>query len=195
MTASFRHTKRVAGILASVVALVLACAGMPRAGAQSSDPPANLPPSRTLTHLPRSTALPLQTITPAAGATKNDAHRSPSGQFTATIPFYTGRVIMTAKDGRSAEWAWPKWFWFVGWTSDSRFAIMNYYDQYGNTWGHAFDTKKWALIELVSVVKDHVSSMPSMKGDCKEGAKAILKEGNGIMLFDGTVVLMDDLAK
>lgn len=196
MNTSSRTLKRIAGVFFVVILLAIDVAALPSlTNAQAPNPIVTPSPRQPSTNLPRSTAMSGQQATPAAGAARNDAHRSPNGQFTATIPFYAGRVIMTAKDGRHAEWAWPKWFWFVGWTRDSRFAVMNYYDQYGNTWGQAFDTQKWALIELVSVVKNHVSCMPTMEGGCKEGAKAILKDGSGILLYDGTVVTPAELTK
>jgi hypothetical protein len=195
MSTLSRKLKRSAGRSLAVILLVMIGAAWPAHTNAQAPAPAATPLPRQRSTLSRSTAMPGQQATPAADAARNDAHRSPDGQFTATIPHYTGHVIMTAKDGRRTEWSWPKWFWFVGWTRDSRFAIMNYYDQYGNTWGQAFDTQKWARVELVSVLKDHISCMPTMEGDCKEGAKALLKDGSGILLYDGTVVTLADLAK
>jgi hypothetical protein len=135
---------------------------------------------------------PLATSTPAP---KREVFPSPNGVFTATLPFYAGRVVFTAQDGRRQEASWPKWISFVGWTPDSRFAILNYYDQYGNTWGHTFDTTKWKLFEIVSVLKNHKRCMPTMEGGCKEGVKLIAPDDKRLMLYDGTVVRMVDLAK
>ena len=147
----------------------------------------------TLLLLPRDMAQ--AGATPTATPAQPTVFPSPNGVFTATVPFYAGKIIITAQDGRRHEASWPKWISFVGWTRDSRFALFNYYDQYRNTSGHAFDTHKWALIEIASVVKGHKPCMPTMAGGCKEGVKSIAPDGKRIVLYDGTRVMVADLAK
>lgn len=133
-------------------------------------------------------------ITPAATA-QPTVFPSPNGIYTATVPFYAGKIIITAQDGRTHEASWPKWISFAGWTPDSRFALFNYYDQYGNTWGHAFDTRKWTLIQITSILKGRKPCMPTMSGGCKEGVKSIAPDGKRIVLFDFTRVKVADLTK
>lgn len=152
-------------------------------------------PSKANTRLLKSTALPNQSVTPSAPAVKGDTHPSPNGEYTALLPFYSGRVVMTSKAGRRAEWAWPKWFGFVGWTPDSRYAIMNYYDQYGNSWAQAFDTTRWKLVPIAPSWRDLHACTPTMEGDCKEGATSITPDGKSVLLYDGSSVNLADLTQ
>ena len=118
------------------------------------------------------------------------------GEYTAWATFFASRVVITSRAGRTAEVVYGKWIQFVGWTVDSRYAIMNDFDQYGNTWAHAFDTVRWKEIPLAPTARGIRACIPTMDGrGCKEGAKTIAPDGQSVMLYDGTLVNLADLAK
>ncbi len=152
--------------------------------------------TRSRTRLNPATPRPKLGQTPAAAALPQKAHPSPSGVFTATQPYYYyGLIEITSAEGRKGEVFYPKWISFVGWTPDSRYAIMNYYDQYGNYWAYAFDTNQWKTIPIAPTMRDLRHCVPTMDGACREGAETIMPDGKSITLMDGTVVMLADLAK
>jgi len=80
---------------------------------------------------------------------------SPDKQYVAMQP-HPGVIhsqlsmsVATAQ-GCHALIGWTKWINFAGWTTDSRYAVFTKYDQYGNRFATAFDTKAWKEIQLYS---------------------------------------------
>jgi hypothetical protein len=200
MHAALAVYRRAAGAMIAF-ALLLVTSVMSQAGntsASEAAPSATPVPlqTRSRTRLNPATPQPKPIKTPVATASSIRTYPSPSGVFTATQPyFYYGLIEMTSAEGRKGEVFYPKWIGFVGWTPDSRYAIMNYYDQYGNYWAYAFDTTLWKTVPIAPTMRDLRQCTPTMEGACREGAESITPDGRGIVLMDGTVVLVADLAK
>ncbi len=160
-------------------------------------PTATLPPlpTKTSTRLLTPTAQPVRLVMPTATAEESGLYSSPNGEYTALAIFPTSRVVITSRTGRTDEVIYNKWIQFVGWTADSRYAIMNYYDQYGNMWAHAFDTVRWEVVPIAPTVRGLRVCLPTTEGNCKEGVKTITSDGQSVMLYNGTFVKLADLTK
>ena len=97
------------------------------------------------------------------------------------------RVVITSKRGQSAEMVQTKWVQFVGWTADSRYAIVNYYDQYGNQLAVGFDTSTWSQF-FVAPFQSNTACMGHSTGKCGLGAVAIAPSSSRVLLRAGIVV-------
>jgi hypothetical protein len=153
-------------------------------------PSPTVPPRRpgvtpTLTPVPAATDIPA--ITPPPTEMLSGQSLSPNGEYTAVGNM--SRVVITARDGRVGVVFSSKWFSFVGWTADSQYAIMNYYDQYGNEEAVVFDTTQWKEFWIPTV-----SCRWGMTQVCRQGAVKIIPDGPSILLADGRLVNLREIS-
>jgi hypothetical protein len=103
-------------------------------------------------------------------------------------------VVITSKEGQVGEIFFLKWIKVVGWTSDSRYLIVNFYDQYGDYAAWGFNTVRWKQIPIAPSATGAETCIWVTSGTCNEGATSISPDGQSVVLQDGTTVNLAELS-
>lgn len=142
------------------------------------------PGSASIPVVPATAALPTNSsvVQPTLAGITAGQSLSPDGKYTAVVKDEF-KVVITGQDGRVAYIFRMKWFRFVGWTADSRYAVMNHYDQYGNQGAMGFDTAQWREFWIPPT-----PCLWQTNSHCLQGAVKIMPDGPIVVLSDGTSV-------
>jgi len=109
-------------------------------------------------------------------------YRSPDGRFCAGALDFEG-VMVQAEDGRFLHASLWKWNDFVGWAQNSRYALFENHDQYGNNFGVILDTELWAVWRP----GQETTCVLGMSGQCQLGFVLITPD----WLLQGTGTYID----
>jgi hypothetical protein len=142
-------------------------------------------PTPTLSPTPPAVA---EYVTPTPLPCKIDdlpGYASPDGNYVAD----DNGVVLALKDGRCTRMRWPKWVLFMGWTSDSRYAIYTLYDQYGNSATVGFDTQTWTQF---SAVPENAWGLGDMQGRNGNGPVAVAPSSLRVLTDNGDVIRLPD---
>ena len=125
-----------------------------------------------------------QQPTPTASPELKNAcqYHSPDGRFCAGALDFEG-VMVQAEDGRFLHASLWKWIDFIGWAQNSRYALFENQDQYGNNYGVILDTELW---EVWRPGKE-TSCILGMSGQCQLGFVFITPD----WLLQGTGTYID----
>jgi hypothetical protein len=108
-------------------------------------------------------------------------YHSPDGRFCAgELDF--GGVMVQADDGRFLYASLWKWNDFIGWTPDSRYALFENGDQYGNNFAVLLDTELW---EVWRPGRESTCTL-GMSGQCQQGF--VLVTANWLLQGNGTYI-------
>lgn len=75
---------------------------------------------------------------------------------------------------------------FVGWTRDSRYAVFNLGNQYGDLYGTAFDAVNWERIPLHTLAAPAPGTLPT--GSNHFGVVGIAPQSNRVVPQDGSLI-------
>lgn len=97
---------------------------------------------------------------------------------------------VTSDDGRRYEGLWAG-YRFEGWTADSRYAVIEGYDQYGNSSAYAVDTVIWELVPVSPTARGSRSCQRGAGPNCPEGTVAFAPFSPRVLLVAGIIVDLD----
>ena len=114
-------------------------------------------------------------------------HLSPNGHFSATD---IGEIVDKPGNDCIAVQSMLITRKFMGWTTDSRFALFNMGDQYGNRVGIAFDVQAWQFVQLYALSPQANTLQGGMSGTYRLGIANVDLSASRVVLEDGTVITL-----